>query len=189
MLATTNQPVEDATQMITLPSLCKRFVASAIFLLAAVATNWIDFDLIVQGASVDDIGKMMAAMKVIQRSQRSMTQSAKMPSAFVVTSPWKSALFGRARTACIGSMQKDIINQLRDTSPPRLFSCSSFTSFIDQSYIGSSHMSLTAMRMLSTVNNAETANEGLISIKLSRLTEEEQTIYQELSALSQKIEE
>ncbi|KAL7456774.1 hypothetical protein ACHAWC_008244 [Mediolabrus comicus] len=109
----------------------------------------------------------------MQRSQRSMTQSAKMPSAFVNTSPLKSALFGRARTAsCIGSMQKDIINQLH------------------QSYIGSSsHISLISMRMLSTINNAETAGEGLISIKLSRLTEDEQTIYQELSALSQKIRE
>jgi DNA ligase (NAD+) len=178
--------------MITLPSLCKRFVASTILILAAVATNWVDFVFIVQGASIDDIGgKMMAAMKVMQRSQRSMTQSAKMPSAFVNTRPWKSAIFVRARTAsCIGSMQKDIINQLRDTSPPRLFSCSSFTSFIDQSYIGSSsHISRISMRMLSKVNNAETAGEGLISIKLSRLTEDEQTIYQELSALSQKIRE
>ena len=181
--------MKDATQMITLTSLCNRFVASVILILAAVATNWIDFVFVVQGASVDDIGKMMAAMKVMQRSQRSMTQSAKMPSAFVIAKPWKSALFGRARTAsCIGSMQKDIINQLRDTSPPHLFSCSSFTLFTDQSYISSSsHISLTTMRMLSTVNNAETADEGLISIKLSRLTEEEQTIYQELSALSRKI--
>lgn len=161
--------------MITLASLYNRFVASAIFLLAAVATNWIDFDFIVQGASVDDIGKMMAAIKVMQRSQRIMTQSAKMPTAFVNTRPWKS--------------------QLHDTSsPPRLFSCSSFTSFIDQSYIGSSsHVSLTTMRMLSTVNNAESAGEGLSvklsPIKLSRLTEDEQAIYQELSALSQKIRE
>jgi DNA ligase (NAD+) len=185
LLATTNQPAEDATQMITFTSLCNRVVASVILILAAVATNWIDFDLIVQGASVDDIGKMMAAMKVMQRSQRSMAQSAKMPSAFVNTRPLKSALFARARAAsCIGSMQKDITNQLRDTSPPRLFSCSSFTSCIGSS----THISLTAMRMLSTVNNAETAGEGL-SIKLSRLTEDEQTIYQELSALSQKIRE
>ena len=162
--------------------LCKRFVAVVVVVtLASIEFLLVsDSHFIVEGASTcDDIGKykMMAAVKLMERSQT------RMPSAFLL-GPLHTRLAGQCReTAFIGIMHTDIGNR------SQLCKARPFTSCIQQSYnhLPTHHRSLTAVRMSSV--SITTSKEGEVSIgsKLATLTKNEQTIYNELSTLSQKI--
>eukprot|EP00984_Skeletonema_dohrnii_P008354 scaffold3060_cov112-Skeletonema_dohrnii-CCMP3373.AAC.1 len=145
--------------------LCKRFVAavSAIVVLASVANLVNDSHFIVaEGALTDDSGEMMAAVKLMQRSQASM------PNVAFLIGPLQARHFDQS------SSRKTIERPL--------------TSCVQQSY---NHLpkyrSLTSIRM-SSVSKATTSVEDVLATnKLVTLTKDEQTIYKELSTLSQKI--
>ncbi len=136
----------------------------SILVLASVATLVIGSHfIVVEGASTDDIGKMMGAVKLMQRSQPRVS------SAFLV-GPLKSRL-------CHQSSTRKVIER-------PLKSC------VQQSYNHLSthqhHRSPTSIRM-SSVSKASPV-EGEVSINVhSSLDDNEQTIYNELSALAQKI--
>eukprot|EP00984_Skeletonema_dohrnii_P009367 scaffold3593_cov164-Skeletonema_dohrnii-CCMP3373.AAC.3 len=145
--------------------LCKRFVAavSVIVVLASVANLVNDSHFIVaEGALTHDSGEMMAAVKLMQRSQASM------PNVAFLIGPLQARHFDQS------SSRKTIERPL--------------TSCAQQSYNHlPTYRSLTSIRM-SSVSKATTSVEDVLSTnKLVTLTKDEQTIYKELSTLSQKI--
>ncbi len=139
----------------------KRFATTVSFIiLASVAKKLI----IVEGASstTDDIGnKMMGAVKLMQRSQPSLS-----PAFFI--SPLQTRL-------CDKFSSRKVIER-------------PVTSCVQQSYnhIPTHHTSPTSIRMSSVSKATPAKGEASINVRCA-IDSNDQTIYNELSALSQKI--
>ena len=146
-------------QMSLITFLCKRFVVTASVIVLANTSHFI----VVEGTPSTDVcnGKMMAAVKLMRRAPR-------LPAAFLSTSMKTTVMF---------------YDQL---SSPHKVTERPLTSSAHQTYHQPTHKSVTSIRM-SSVSKASPAEGDVSIITIASLTEDDQTIYNELSALSQKI--
>ncbi len=136
--------------------LCQRFVSAvSVVIIASVTILVIDSHfIVVEGALTDDIGKMMGAVKLIQRSQ------SRVSSAFLAGQSSPRKVIERALTSCV-----------------------------QQSYnhLSTHHRSPTSIRMASVSKASPVQGEVPFNTLSSQDDINELAIYNELSALSQKI--